>query len=205
MDVLLPVGLGILLLCSAFFSGSETALLGLNPLRLRWMRDQGYDTTRIESFLQYPARALTTILFGNLLTNMAASAMATTAALSWFGPEGLGIVIIGLSILLLIVGEVTPKIIAVHRPETVALLATPILQGFALCITPVRVVLVAISETLVRWILEHEQDPSEKRPGAEWRHDCGKRGGITYRLLEFALRVRIRRAGVRARARSLPS
>jgi putative hemolysin len=160
MDLLLPVALVLLLCCSAFFSGSETALMSLNAVRLRWMRSEGHDTRNITAFLSDPARVLATILIGNLLANLTASTIATSLAIYWWGGAGVGIVIAIMSTFLLIFGEITPKILAVKNVDRVARWTTPILQIFATITTPVRLPLMGISNRFLQWSVGSDTTPS---------------------------------------------
>ncbi|KJH83462.1 HlyC/CorC family transporter [Stutzerimonas stutzeri] len=110
-----------LLLCSAFFSSSETGMLSLNRYRLRHKAKDGHrGAKRASALLERPDRLLGTILVGNNFVNILASSIATVLAIKLWGEAGIAIATIGLTILLLIFGEITPKTLAALRPETVA-------------------------------------------------------------------------------------
>lgn len=110
-----------LLLCSAFFSSSETGMLSLNRYRLRHQAKEGHrGAKRASALLERPDRLLGTILVGNNFVNILASSIATVLAIKLWGEAGIAIATIGLTILLLIFGEITPKTLAALRPETVA-------------------------------------------------------------------------------------
>jgi len=110
-----------LLLCSAFFSSSETGMLSLNRYRLRHQAKEGHrGAQRASELLAYPDRLLGTILVGNNFVNILASSIATVLAMQLWGEAGIAIATIGLTIILLIFGEVTPKTLAALRPEIVA-------------------------------------------------------------------------------------
>jgi len=110
-----------LLLCSAFFSSSETGMLSLNRYRLRHQAKEGHrGAERASELLAHPDRLLGTILVGNNFVNILASSIATVLAMQLWGEAGIAIATIGLTIILLIFGEITPKTLAALRPEIVA-------------------------------------------------------------------------------------
>jgi len=110
-----------LLLCSAFFSSSETGMLSLNRYRLRHQAKEGHRVARRASeLLAHPDRLLGTILVGNNFVNILASSIATVLAMQLWGEAGIAIATIGLTIILLIFGEITPKTLAALRPEIIA-------------------------------------------------------------------------------------
>jgi Mg2+/Co2+ transporter CorB len=110
-----------LLLCSAFFSSSETGMLSLNRYRLKHQAKEGHrGAQRASELLAHPDRLLGTILVGNNFVNILASSIATVLAMQLWGEAGIAIATIGLTIILLIFGEITPKTLAALRPEIVA-------------------------------------------------------------------------------------
>lgn len=99
-----------LLLCSAFFSSSETGILSLNRYRLRHLAKEGHrGAKRVSALLDRPDRLLGTILIGNNFVNILASSIATVLALQLWGEAGIVIATITLTLVLLIVGEITPE------------------------------------------------------------------------------------------------
>ena len=110
-----------LLLCSAFFSSSETGMLSLNRYRLRHRAKEGHrGARRASALLERPDRLLGTILVGNNFVNILASSIATVLAIKFWGEAGIAVATIGLTIMLLIFGEITPKTLAALRPEAIA-------------------------------------------------------------------------------------
>ena len=122
----------VLLMLSGVFSGSETALVALSMGRVQALVKEG----RIGSAALYrlkkdPSQMLTTILIGNNLVNIAASALATVIATREFGSVGPGIAVGLLTFFILVFGEITPKSLATRYPERISLfIAMPLL---ALC------------------------------------------------------------------------
>ena len=114
--------LAFLLLCSAFFSGTETALMSLNRYRLRHKSRAGNRGAQLaEKLLQRPDRMIGLILLGNNLVNIMAASLVSIIALRL---GGTGAVLIGgflLTLVILIFAEVTPKTLAALHPERLAL------------------------------------------------------------------------------------
>ncbi len=120
----LPVAIGLLfflLLLSAFFSGSETALTRARRASLRLARENGdRGAQKAEELLKNPERMLSTILLGNNFVNIAASALATALFVAEFGEAGIIYATIAMTIVVLILAEILPKTIAVAHAEAVA-------------------------------------------------------------------------------------
>jgi Mg2+/Co2+ transporter CorB len=110
-----------LIICSAFFSSSETGILSLNRYRLRHLSKQGHrGAIRVSALLSRPDRLLGTILIGNTFANILASSLATILALQLWGDTGVAIATVLLTFALLIFGEIAPKTLAAVRPESIA-------------------------------------------------------------------------------------
>ncbi len=150
-----------LLLCSAFFSSSETGILSLNRYRLKHLAKEGHrGAKRVSALLSRPDRLLGTILIGNNFVNILASSIATVLALQWWGEAGIAIATIGLTLILLVFGEITPKTMAALRPEAVAYpLSLPLLLLLKL-FYPLVILLGWISNGLLRLM---GVDPTRKR------------------------------------------
>ncbi|MBN1552262.1 HlyC/CorC family transporter [bacterium] len=136
----------ILLFVSAFFSGSESAIFSLQWWHVyRYKQDQRSSFRQLATLLENPGRILVTILFGNTLVNVASSALAERWFEHQFNEYGLFLAIGIMTIVLLIFGEITPKIFAVNNPEAVASSAAPVIRLFLRLFVPV----VAILEKIV--------------------------------------------------------
>ena len=141
------IALVVLLAASAFFSMSETALTSADRLALRHRVNVGdRRARRIEALLGQPEKLLTTILLGNNLVNIAATALATKLALDAFGSTGLAIATGGMTFLILVFAEITPKSIAVRRSLPIALAVGRPLKVVELVLWPIVVLLTAISK-----------------------------------------------------------
>lgn len=121
--------LGVLLFLSAYFSGSETGMMSVNRYRLRHLVQQDHNgAKRVQYLLDRPDRLIGLILIGNNLVNIAASAIATIVCLRWFGDAGILVATLGLTVVVLIFAEITPKTIAALHPEQVAFPSSVILK-----------------------------------------------------------------------------
>ena len=121
--------LGILIICSAYFSGSETGIMSLNRYRLRHLEKQNHrGAKRVSKLLARPDRLIGLILIGNNLVNIAASAIATVIGIRLFGDMGILIATITLTLIILIFAEVTPKTLAALYPEKIAFPSSIILS-----------------------------------------------------------------------------
>ena len=130
-------GLLVLLILSGLFSGSETALVTLSMARVDALVKEGRGgATALYQLKRDPSRMLTTILIGNNLVNIAASAMATVMATRWFGNAGPGIAVGVLTMVILIFGEITPKSLATRYSERISLFIALPMLGFMRLIYP---------------------------------------------------------------------
>jgi Mg2+/Co2+ transporter CorB len=137
-----PVGgLAILLLLllslSAFFSGTETALMSVDRYRLRHLAREGSNAARLtEKLLERPDRLIGTILVCNNFVNTAAAAIVTLIALQ-LGGEVYAAVGVGVfTVLLIVFGEVAPKTFGALYPERIALPAAVIYAGLLKALYP---------------------------------------------------------------------
>jgi putative hemolysin len=156
------IGLAILLCFSAFFSGSETALFSLSRLRVRQMATEPSSTRRlVAKMLSNPHRLLATILLGNMLVNVASSSLGENISSHIFsGGTALFVAVLGMTILILLFGEIMPKIIAVQRPEHIAPLVVLPLNLFSTAIAPARRSLRWITDLFVGAVT-HKPIPSQ--------------------------------------------
>ncbi len=149
-----------LIMCSAFFSSSETGMLSLNRYRLKHMAKEGHKgAKRVTTLLSRPDRLLGTILVGNNVVNILAASIATVLAVDIWGEAGIAIATAGLTIVVLIFGEITPKTLAALRPELVAFPASRVLLLLQRLLYPVVWATSAISNVLLRLL---GVDPSQR-------------------------------------------
>jgi CBS domain containing-hemolysin-like protein len=153
LRVSLRIGLLIILvLCSAFFSVSETALFAANRVALRQRQAQGDRRARTAyALLNRASELLTTLLAGNTMANVGATVIATSIALSLFGRRGgEWVAFLGTTFIVLILAEIAPKTLAARHADRLALaVAGPIHAVMRLFIPLIRVLSI-VATALVR-------------------------------------------------------
>lgn len=142
-----------LIICSAFFSSSETGILSLNRYKLRHMSREGNkNAQRAQRLLSKPDRLLGTILVGNNVVNILAASIATVLAVEFWGDAGVAIATIALTIVILIFGEITPKTLAALRPELIAFPASRVILLLMTLLHPIVWLTSTISNGLLRML-----------------------------------------------------
>ncbi len=142
--------LAVLLACSAFFSGSETALMAVSRLRLKQLEKKHRRTVRVANrVLEKPEKLISAILLGNNLVNVAMSAIATAIAISIWGNSGIVYVTIILTLVILVFAEITPKVYAKYHSDRISLLVAPVLRVLMMIFHPFVVVLTFIARYIL--------------------------------------------------------
>jgi putative hemolysin len=128
----------ICIILSAFFSGSEVALISITRAKVRTLVNEGRKgSEHLYELKENPNRFLIAILIGNNIVNVAAAAIATAVTISIFGDIGVGIATGVVVIILLFFGEIGPKVYASRNTENLALsVSTPVLY-FTRLLSPV--------------------------------------------------------------------
>ncbi|MEM9288453.1 MAG: HlyC/CorC family transporter [Pseudomonadota bacterium] len=127
-----------LLVLSAFFSGSETALTAASRARLRHMASEGDKQALVfEALVELPERFIGTILLGNNLVNILASALATSVMIELFGEAGVVYATLVMTALVLVFAEVLPKTLAISRADRLALVVAKPISLLATVLGPV--------------------------------------------------------------------
>lgn len=160
-DGILYFSLALLLVCSAFFSASETAFSSLNKIRLRNYADEGdRKAKRTLAVAENFDRLLSTILVGNNVVNMASASIATVLATAMFGPSGAAVATVIMTVLVLIFGEILPKTLAKESSESIAMATSGILSVIIRVLSPVVWIFVKIKDLTVGLIRKAENKPS---------------------------------------------
>lgn len=145
--------LGFLILVSGFFSGSETGMMALNRYRLKHLAQQGHKgAIKAKALLDKPERLIGVILIGNNFVNILSSAIATVLAIQLFGDNGIAIVTVTLTIVILIFAEVTPKTLAAFKPERIAFVAAYALQPLLSLLSPFVWLVNIVSTNLLKLV-----------------------------------------------------
>ncbi|MCL1906266.1 MAG: hemolysin family protein [Clostridiales bacterium] len=126
-----------LLLLSAYFSASETAFTGLNRTRLKAMSNMGESkATRALRLLDDYDRLLSTTLIGCNIVNIVAASLATVLFTGFFPKNGVLISTIVMTLLVLVIGEITPKSLAKEAPLRFAIATAPFIRFFIFILSP---------------------------------------------------------------------
>ena len=124
----------VLIMISAFFSGSETSIMAINQIKLDNAADKGKKSAKRINILRSKIdRVLGVILIGNNLVNISASALLTYFVIKNFGDEYVWIGTLILTILIIIFAEIAPKNYAARKPEAIAYPASSILEFLTMC------------------------------------------------------------------------
>ena len=172
------LGLLVLFVFSAFFSSSETALMSMDRLRVKYLAEKERPgAKRLEALLSKPDDLLSAILVGNNLVNIMISVFATALFLDLFGQGGELMTILILTPLLLIFSEVCPKTYAATYPEKLSFRVLQPIRFFMWLLQPVTAVVSGISGLLTRFLRGEEQAPliseDEIRSIIEFGEDAG--------------------------------
>lgn len=135
--VLILVAVAFLLAMSAFFSGSETALTAVSRARMHAYEQDGNKRAAIVSrLLETPERIIGTVLLGNNLVNILASALTTSLMIEFFGEAGVVYATLLLTLFIVIFCEVLPKTYAIAYSDRFALAVAPVMRGLIWLLSP---------------------------------------------------------------------
>lgn len=151
----------VLLGFSAFFSGSETAFFSLRHAVIQRLKGGSRKQRRIASLLSRPRTLLVTILLGNLFVNIAATSVFTAFIIKLVGENSVGISTLIMTVVILIVGEVIPKSVALGSPVAISSFAAPVFRLMISVFGPVQRYLVWLADISVRKISRLWGEPRE--------------------------------------------
>ncbi len=142
--------IALLLMCSAFFSGSETALTAASRGKLRARADKGErGAAAALKVTEDTERLIGAVLLGNNLVNILAASLATALFTKLYGENGIALATLVMTLLVLVFAEVLPKTWAITRPETAAARVSPVIALIVVVLTP----FVSLVRLIVRLIL----------------------------------------------------
>ncbi|WP_432822424.1 HlyC/CorC family transporter [Trichloromonas sp.] len=143
--------LGVLFLLSAFFSGSETALMAIDRLRVKYLvQKKRRGALLLEALLEHPDRLLGAILIGNNLVNIAISVLATGLFVHRYGERGELVTILVLTPFLLLFSEISPKSYAAKYPEKMSFMVLRPILAVVWLLSPVIWVVTGFSRLITR-------------------------------------------------------
>ncbi|MFZ1989776.1 MAG: HlyC/CorC family transporter [Alphaproteobacteria bacterium] len=140
----------LLLMLTALFSGAETALTAASAARMHRLEAEGIKRAIIvNALITDRERLIGSLLLGNTLINILASALATDLFLHLFGDAGVAIATVVMTVMILVFAEVLPKTYAISSPERSAMAIAPLIRLIVTLFAP----LVELVRTIVRGIL----------------------------------------------------
>jgi Mg2+/Co2+ transporter CorB len=191
---LIIVAIVVLIALSAFFNASETSLTAASRARMHALEQEGnVKAALVNRLLQKPEKMIGTILIGNTLVDVLASALASGLAIVLVGEVGVVYATAVMTLLIVIFAAVLPKTYALAYSDRVALALAPIMRVVILVLNPITVAI----EFIVRWLLKltpstvddeanilaaHEEIRGtielQKKEGSVGRHDADMLGGV---------------------------
>lgn len=156
--------MGLLFMLSAFFSGSETALMALDRSRVRYLVEKKRSgAADMEKMLSRPDWLLGGLLIGNNIVNIALSVLATTFFVQIYGKQGELLTIAILTPLILIISEVCPKTTAARRAEVVSFLILRPIKLVLLLLSPLIWLVTRFSAVLTKLLKADTEHPLCRR------------------------------------------
>jgi Mg2+/Co2+ transporter CorB len=149
----------VLLVLSAFFSGSETALTAASRAKLKSQADKGSRGAETALLIKEDnERLIGSLLLGNNIVNILSASLATALLTRLFGESGVAVATLVMTALVLIFSEVLPKTYAITHPESAATVVAPVIRIVVMVFSPV----VSVVRALVRgilWVFGMRTDP----------------------------------------------
>jgi Mg2+/Co2+ transporter CorB len=191
---LLVLGVMLLLVVSAFFSASETALTAASRARLAALETEGDSRAkRVNGLLVAPERIIGTVLLGNNLVNILASSLATSALIGLFGEAGVVYATIVMTVLVVVFAEVLPKTYAIAYPDRLSLFVAPVMAVLIVALRPFTAAIDFVVRLVLRLTPSERDDEAnilaahkeirgtielQTKEGTVGRHDANMLGGI---------------------------
>jgi len=159
-DVIYATALVLLIGLSAFFSGSETALMRSNRFRIRHLAEKGNKkASRVDKILEEPESLISSILLGNNFVNVLGSAIATYLFIRAFGEKGIVYASLAMTIVLLIFAEITPKTLSAYKADAVSMAVASPLRWIIKLFSPIASVLTLASKGILSLLGVHMENP----------------------------------------------
>ena len=152
----------ILLILSAFFSSSETALTTISPHRLKTLVDENVKhAVTLEKVLSKKEKMLSVILICNNIVNLTASSLTTVVFQKILGSKLIGLGTGILTLLVLIFGEIAPKTMATYRAERMGLKVSPVIYALMILFTPIAAAINFLAGGVIRLFGVRRSDKPE--------------------------------------------
>lgn len=163
--------LGLLLLLSFYFSGTETAMTAVSMPQLYDLGKKGnWRAQKIMMLKKDSPKLLGTLLFGNNVVNIALTALSTALMIEFFGEKyGVLIATFGVSFVVLLFSEILPKTYAMNNALSFSMTSVPLLSFFIVCFSPVVRAFNLLSKVLIKLLPSSEQVADAEAVKAEIR------------------------------------
>ena len=188
MDIVLTlVAIIVLVVLSAFFSGSETALTAARRSRIHQLEVEGDRRASLAArLIARRERLIGAVLLGNNLVNILASALAAGVMIHYVGDAGIAYATIAMTVVVVIFAEVLPKTYAIRRADKTALLVAPFLRPIVAALAPITLTIQILVLQLLRVLGAHREEP--------WKQSLADeiRGMIDYQSREGTMRKHYR-------------
>jgi magnesium and cobalt exporter, CNNM family len=184
----------LLIVLSAFFSGSETALTAASRARMHALALEGNERAKkVNRLLAAPERIIGTVLLGNNLVNILASALATSLLIRFFGDAGVAYATLMMTTLVVIFAEVLPKTYALAFPDRISLSVAPVMQTLIVVLKPLTMAVAFVVRQVLKLtptrvddeaniLAAHEEIRGtielQTKEGTVARHDADMLGGV---------------------------
>jgi len=172
-DLIILLSILVLLIASAFFSASETALTGASRARIHTLRQHGNRSAAVvETLWQRREHVISSLLIGNNTVNILASTLAASLFIGWFGDTGVVYATAAMTVLVILFSEVLPKTYALNQPARAARMVARPIAGITAVLAPVARAVDLIVKTILRLTrvrLRTSASEHQERAGEELR------------------------------------
>ncbi len=153
------ISIFILIFLSGIFSGTETAFTSLSFIQVKELENSDRKAAKVAARLAKKSDVLlTTILIGNNLVNIAASAMVTTLTIDRFGNQAIGYATGILTLIILIFAEITPKQIAIVNSKQICLYMAYPIYGLTMALYPLVFIIKGISSFITSVFVKEKRE-----------------------------------------------
>ncbi len=197
----------VFIVLSAFFSGSETAIVSCSRIRLRYRAAEGsWRARRLEGLIGHPERFFSIVLVGTNLSVIICTAAATAFAVSRLGSPGAAVATIVMTPLLLVFGEVIPKSAFLYHADRVSVNVAPVLLFFSYALWPLVAPATLLSRFLMRLAGSHDKrfNILSTREELVYLYRRGKKDGALERRERFIMNRVFNFQSIRARELIVP-
>ena len=139
--LVLVISLFVLLSLSTFFSSCEMAFSAINKIKLKNLAVKSKRARLVLKMIEVYDKILSTVLIGNNIVNITLSALATALFIGLFGPGGVSVATVIVTLLVLVIGDISPKALAKETPELTAIRNAPLLRFFMFLLTPINLIM----------------------------------------------------------------